>query len=154
MPHPTTDQIMSTDLGPLYPNTHTGRPTHMSDRDAAIWSRYHPWVFQEYAGFYFDAAVGEGATVPDSAPSTMAAMWRRLTKKRIDVIGIRTDAIWIIEVRDSAGHSALGAVLTYLHLLRDNNPFSLPLTGVILTDHADKDAKRVSEAYGIKVIEI
>lgn len=145
---------MTTDLGPLFPANYLDIPPHMSDGDYAIWRRWHAIHYAGFHGWYFDAAVGQGAIIPDGTPNNLAAMWTRLTKKRIDAIGIRDGDIWIIEVRDSAGSSAMGAVLAYIHLLKDDNPFSLPLIPVIITDHADRDTRRVIEAYGVDLIEI
>jgi len=145
---------MATDLGPLFPNNFTGIPTHMSTGDFNIWGRWHAFNWQHFSGFYFDAAVGVGTIPPPGGPEKLRAAWIRLTKKRIDAIGLRADAIWIIEVRATAGSSALGAVLTYLHLLRDDNPFSLPLAGAIITDRADDDSRRVMAAYNITAIEV
>lgn len=126
----------------------------MADGDYAIWQRWHILNYNRFLGWYFDAAVGEGAIIPPNTPPKLAKGWTRLTQKRIDAIGIRADAIWIIEVRDSASSSALGAILTYLDLLKEDNPFSLPLKAVILTDHADRDSRRVTERYGVQIIEI
>lgn len=126
----------------------------MADKDWAIWQRWHLYNHPTVIEFYYDVAVGQGAIIPEGTPQNMARAWTRLTQKRIDAIAVRKDAIWIIEVRDSAGHSALGAVLTYLHLLRDDNPFSLPLMGAIITDHADPDARSTTKEYGITLIEV
>lgn len=145
---------MPTDLGQPFDPDYRGIPPHMSERDFAIWQRYHHWRGKDFLRFYFDAAVGVGGVIPPGTNEKLAKTWTRLTQKRIDVIGIRKDAVWIIEVRDSAGSSALGAVLTYLHLLRDDNPFSLPLRGAILTDHSDGDFKRVIADFGIQLIEV
>jgi hypothetical protein len=145
---------MPTDLGPLFPPNYTGIPTHMSLQDRNIWYRWHPFAWQQFSGFYFDAAVGIGTIPPPGGNEKLRAAWIRLTKKRIDAIGLRKDAIWIIEVRATAGASALGAVLTYLHLLRDDNPFSLPLAGAIITDRADDDSRRVMTAYNVTCIEV
>lgn len=145
---------MPTDLGPLFPPSFSGIPPHMGTNDFKIWQRYYALHGQEFLGFYFDAAVGIGAETPEGTSEKLAKTWTRLTQKRIDVIGIRKDAIWIIEVRDSAGTSALGAVLSYIHLLRDDNPFSLPLRLAVLTDHTDRDMKAVMKDYGIQLIEV
>jgi len=145
---------MPTDLGPVFPADFTGMPPHMGSRDFDIWQRYHQVSGSGFLGFYFDAAVGLGAEMPPDTPEKLAKHWTRLTQKRIDVIGIRKDAVWIIEVRDSAGTSALGAVISYMHLIRNDNPFSLPLRGAVLTDHTDRDMKRVFEDYGIQLIEV
>lgn len=145
---------MATDLGPLVLPSFSGIPTHMSAGDFAIWARWIPFNSQHFQGFHFDAAVGDGSIPPPGGTTKQRAAWTRLTQKRIDAIGIRTEAIWIIEVRESAGSSAMGAVLTYLHLLREDNPFSLPLKGAILTDHSDADFKRVIAAFGITLLEV
>ncbi len=145
---------MPTDLGNPFPPNYNGIPTHMSHGDVAIWRRWHPFNFQHFITFYFDAAVGDGATPPPGGTPKQRAGWIRLTQKRIDVIGVRPDAIWIIEVRETAGSSAMGAVLTYLSLLREDNPFSLPLRGAILTDHSDADFRRVIERFNIALLEV
>lgn len=145
---------MPTDLGPLFPPNFSGIPPHMGSNDFAIWQRYYALHWRDFLGFYFDAAVGQGAEIPDGTPEKLARTWTRLTQKRIDVIAIRSDAVWIIEVRDSAGTSSLGAILSYIHLLRNDNPFSLPLRTAVLTDHADRDMKAVMRDYGIQIIEV
>lgn len=145
---------MPTDLGKLYPATYSGMPPHMGSNDFEIWQRYYTLHWRDFTGFYFDSAVGQGAEIPEGTPEKLARTWTRLTQKRIDVIGIRKDAIWVIEVRDSAGTSALGAVLSYVHLIKNDNPFSLPLRMAVLTDHSDRDMKSIMRDYGIQLLEV
>jgi len=145
---------MPTDLGPQFPPDFTGIPPHMSSGDFAIWQRYHAIFGNKYQSFYFDAAVGDGAEIPAGTAPKLAKTWTRLTQKRIDVIGIRKDAVWIIEVRDSAGTSALGSILSYVNLLKRDNPFSLPIRAAVLTDHSDRDMKAVMRDYGIQLLEV
>jgi len=145
---------MPTDLGKQFGNTWTGRPPHMSSQDWAIWQRWHAFRAKDFMGFYYDCAVGEGTKPPEGGTDKQRAAWIRITQKRIDAIGIRADAIWIIEVRPSAGSSAMGALLTYDHLLKDDNPFALPIRLALVTDATDNDFRRVLKAYGIQVFEV
>lgn len=145
---------MTTDLGPRFEPNWRGRPAHMSAQDWAIWQRWHPFHWTDFVGFYFDAAVGTGAIPPPGGTEKMRTAWVRITQKRIDAIGVRKDSVWILEVRASAGSSALGALLTYHHLLSLDNPFSLPLRLGLITDHSDNDFHRVLKAYNIQIFEV
>lgn len=145
---------MPTDLGALFQNTFAGLPPHMAAGDFNIWQRWRAFNWHRFLAFYFDVAVGNGSPPPAATPEKLAKAWIRLTQKRIDAIGLRPDGVWIIEVREAAGSSALGAVLAYLELLREDNPFSLPLAGAIITDRIDPDFKRVFDRFGITAIEV
>jgi len=145
---------MATDIGQSFLPTFRGRPPHMSAQDFNIWQRWIPFHFQDFTNFYFDAAVGDGAIPPPGGTDKMRAAWTRITQKRIDAIGIRKDAAWILEVRASAGSSALGALLTYDYLLKLNNPFSLPIRLALITDHSDDDFRKVLRAYNVQIFEV
>lgn len=145
---------MPTDLGLKYDPNYNGRPPHMSSQDWAIWQRWLPFHWQDFSAWYFDAAVGVGAAAPPEGTARMRAAWTRITQKRIDAIGVRSTAVWILEIRASAGSSALGALLTYDHLLKRDNPFALPVRLALITDHSDDDFRTVLKAYNVQLFEV
>lgn len=143
---------MSIDLGIFYPKDWAGKPPHMASHDLEIWIRYREKHAHEFIGFYFDAACGTPAEVPPGTPENLARDWIRITSKRIDVIGIKTNEIWIIEVRPDASSGALGTILTYFECARKEPPDSRLIVPVIISDRFDPDIIENAKSFGIILI--
>ncbi len=100
------------------------------------WLRLHE---KEYDRFDFNVRVGRGN---DPGPSFSEADRRNAvmnSQKRIDAVGYKGDQATIIEVKDRAGASALGELLTYALLYwRDRHtepgPFTLLVTNSLQAD--------------------
>ncbi len=111
--------------------------------------------FREIPGEYkYDVLVGHGLTLdPGKYDENILVMTRAITKKRIDVVILTNDIIWIVEIKPNAAMSALGQVLGYVKLYeRDHPAETRPLRPMIITDRASLDDKYLFLTYSIRVI--
>lgn len=145
---------MPVELGALFPRDYAGRPPHVSSQDLPLWDRFQHRFGSDFIGFYFDASLGTPSEVQPDTPENLKRMWTRLTSKRIDVVGVRLNEIWIIELRPSAAAGALGTIMTYIELWREDPPFEKPAFPVIVTDVPDPDLRRLAKKQNITLIEV
>lgn len=143
---------MSVDLGKLYPADWQGTPPHAASNDIPLWDRFQEMFGKEFSGFYFDVSLGTPSDVPAGTEDNLSKMWVRITSKRIDVVGVREDVYWIIELRPQAAAGALGTILTYRELWRGAPPDDKPFIGVIVTDVPDPDLLTMAAANDIKIV--
>lgn len=143
---------MPTLLGPAWPPTFTGFPTRMAPEDLQIWQRWFPTIAQETLQLYFDVGLGDGRPPPEETPPELARMWLRNTQKRADVLIVRQNEVWLVELRFAAQPSAVGRVLTYALLWERDPVIRKPLVPWIVTNGAafDPDVRDTAEAHGIR----
>lgn len=125
---------------------------HMLARDVALWERFidrHPDYYQEVA---YDVKVGKGVELPPDYPGNIKTDALALTRKRIDVVGIRPEGVDVIEVKPLAGLSAIGQVVSYRILFELEQGDGRAIRAVILTDRKDPDYDILCGVLGIKVI--
>lgn len=111
--------------------------------------------FREIKGKYqYDVLVGHGLTLdPAKYEENILVMTRAITKKRIDVVILTKDIIWIVEIKPNAAMSALGQVLGYTKLYaRDFPSETRPLRPMILTDRASLDDKYLFSTYDVRLV--
>lgn len=125
---------------------------HMKPLDQAIWERFISQFPDVYDHVQYDVPVGEvpeHATLPVSDLGGTAEM---LYKRKIDVVGFKGDQIDIIELKPSAGLSAIGQVNGYRALyIRDYSPSVVP-KAIIITDSVDPDAGHVAHLQGVQIV--
>lgn len=121
----------------------------MAPADQAIWVRYLMQGGNLYAPFTYNLRVGDGLQMPpDSSEMDRKTAWA-LTTKRIDVMCASADALRIIEVKQYAGASAVGQLITYRDLYRKTyNPVH-NLEMWLITDQLQPDMKPVLIQSGI-----
>lgn len=143
---------MPTTLGIPYPQTWEGIPPHMSGEDLALWLKYKPTAIQKALRIYFDVGLGGQIEVPEGTSPEMALMWLRNTQKRIDVL-IEEEKKWvIIELRARAQASAVGRLLQYFNLWKENPPDDRTVELRLITDTVDNDTKNLAEKLGITFV--
>jgi hypothetical protein len=136
-------------LGRLFPPDWQGHPPHMSARDFQLWRRFQALQPTLATGYYFDVALGNGDPHTEGASPDTVEMWARLTRFRADALA-DTGAGWIlIELRESAGAGALGALLTYAHLWTADPPDTRPTALWLVTNHLHPDLHTILDAYAI-----
>lgn len=145
---------MPVELGRLYAPQWKGVPPHMSSQDLALWDRFQEFFAGDFSGFYFDAALGTTAPPGDTTDENMIKMWQRVTSKRIDAVGVKADSVWVMEFRPNASVGALGSILTYVTLWRDDPPLDTPAVPVIVTDFPDPDLISLAARQGIRIIKV
>lgn len=145
---------MPLDLGQLFMNDWRGRPPHMSSQDLPLWDKFQDKFGKEFIGFHFDAALGTPSEVPAGTDPSMAKMWTRLTSKRIDAVGVKSDSYSIIEVRPEAAAGALGTILTYRAAWFKDPPDNKPTEFIIVSDIFDPDIIGNAKAFNIILIAV
>lgn len=86
------------DLGPEFPPAWRGRPPAMLDADIPVWLRYLDRHAGEFRRFWYNVRITSedlGARFPAADAREIAGA---LLPKRIDAVGERAAALWIIEV--------------------------------------------------------
>lgn len=123
----------------------------MHGNDLAIWSQYLMQGGNRLAPFEYDVPVGHGVRMPPDATAMQLKVAADLTTKRIDVLAKRPTMTVIIEVKYRAGASAVGQLLTYGQLYRQDNPDAPPIVLLLVTDELQPDMREVFSNNGIFV---
>lgn len=143
---------MPTTLGTPYARTWEGVPPHMSGEDLELWRKYHTEAIKNAIHLYFDVGLGGQTEVPPGTSPEMALMWLRNTQKRIDVL-VEEEKKWIImELRARAQASAIGRLLQYFNLWKDNPPNEKAVELRLVTNSEDTDTKNLAEKLGITFV--
>lgn len=145
---------MSVNLGKLYDRDWQGTPPHAASNDLPLWERFQEKYGMEFTGFYFDVSLGTPSPVGAAEADPLGKMWTRITSKRIDVVGVREDMYWIIELRPQAAAGALGTIITYRELWRAAPPDDKAFIGVIVTDVPDPDLIIMAAQQDIKIVAV
>lgn len=117
------------------------------------------WLAQheaEFAAFEYNVPVGPGApakvTLPGIDPDMAARIerrWLHTTRRRIDALGWKADAVWVIEIAESASGAVFGQVLSYAELLPVTRLVTVPVVPVILARYFSPDSLFLCQSYGI-----
>lgn len=138
--------------GPEYPPDKLEKYPHMFPLDIPIWERFIDSFSADFLGFDYDVKVGSGTKPVAGLGDKYKRMQAILSKYRIDVVGHKADAIWIIETKPDAGTIAIGQVELYTGLYeRDFKP-TLPVIGAIVTNRELPDIREFSETKGYEYI--
>ncbi len=125
---------------------------HMFPLDIAIWKRFLKKFDANYNSFKYDIKVGEGRPPLKHWDKATKRMQEILTKKRIDAVGFGPSFVDVIEVKPSAGPSALGQIITYTALFKNTFDTDLPVRPVIVTDTPEPDMVRLTDELGIILV--
>lgn len=135
-----------------YPYKKLAKYPHLMPKDVEVWEKFldsHPKYFNEVE---YDVHVGQGVTTPPEAPKEYAYDYKHLTKKRIDVVGHKGEIIFIVEIKPSAGLSAVGQAFGLSQLFRAENPNVARILPCIITDRIDKDIAQICERMRIVLL--
>lgn len=143
------------DLGPEFPPAWRGRPPAMLDADVPVWLRYLDRHADEFRRFWYNVRITSddlAARFPDPELRAIAAA---LLPKRIDAVGERDEALWIIEVAAIIGLRSIGQALTYASLWRQERPTEAArVRAVLVCGRCGPDEQSGARAAGVEVIEI
>jgi len=140
---------MPTDLGPLYPATFRGKPPHISPEDYLIFDRWWPTWSKGVTATYFDVGLGKGVPIPPGTPPNYAKMRTRLSQARADIVAIKSNQLWIIELRFQANTNAVGRVLGYKTLYLEDPILGKDVHLLIVSNLADAIMPAVTKSVGI-----
>lgn len=145
---------MPTTLGTPYSRAWEGVPPHMIAEDLTLWNKYRNTAIQKAKNLYFDVGLGGQTEVPPGTSPEMATMWLRNTQKRVDVLVEEENKWVIIELRARAQASAVGRILQYFNLWREDPPDDKIVELRLVTDTEDRDTKNLAERLGITFVVI
>jgi len=124
----------------------------MFPKDITIWERFLVSPANDFEGFDYDIKVGSVPQFPDGLDTSVYKAGNILWKKRIDAVGHKNGKIYIIEVKPHAGSSAIGQVLGYVQLYREEIKPSVGLIGMVVTDNPEIDFQRIAAPNMIQFV--
>lgn len=142
---------MPTTLGQEYSTIWRGKPPHMLAPDIPIWYRFLDEHAAEFNKLYYDCQLGGVTLTAQDLEDPMVRMSRALLAKRADAIAETNDQTWLIEVSASPGMRALGQLLTYHELWKQDPQISKPIHLILVADQVDPDILPAYTQYLISV---
>ena len=130
---------MPTDLGPKYSTDWRGKPPHMLAPDQPVWYRFLDQAAPQFLSLYYDCLLGGPTLTGSDIQDPMKRMWRAVTSKRADAIAETQTETWLIEVSSYPGMRAIGQLLTYRNLWREDPRIKKPTKMVLVADDFDPD---------------
>ena len=106
----------------------------MARRDVPLWHRWLDLFGSRYQAFFYDVALGSGTDPGSQEDPSLRAGFIRVTRLRVDALGVQPDRWTLFEVRPTAGAGALGALVTYTALWALDPPDRRPLHPTLVTD--------------------
>jgi hypothetical protein len=94
----------------------------MSAEEGIIWGKFLASHGKDYDRFDYDLRVGSGISPSGEVPELFQKDYKDLTKKRIDAVGYKNNLATIFEVKQRANFSAIGQLLGYGMLFREDYP--------------------------------
>lgn len=125
---------------------------HLLPEDAQLWNDYLSLYSPPHTTFMYDVAVGPGRDPGDNYDESIRNMALQLSKRRIDVVGIRPDGVDIFELTQSAGLKAAGQAIVYPHLLTVTWSLTLPVTTTIICRNCQDDIQPVLLAHNVRLV--
>ena len=122
---------------------------HLSDEESRVWQRYMANNPARFFQVYYDMRVGEGRNLPIDSDPTYQGAWWDLSRRRVDVIAEDQEAVYIIELKQTADFKAVMQAYGYAVLFRDNYPTDKLVVPVVLASHYNPDVKRIAKEIDV-----
>lgn len=140
---------MPTDLGRIFTPVITVNPPHMSPEDTPIYRRWAIHGLKNALRQYFDVGLGR-ITVPKGVTDPgMIKSWIRINQKRADAIIEYEDHVKIVEFRHEVTPNAIGRILTYGMLWKEDAVIKKPYQLLIVSNRFDRDVDELTKSIGI-----
>ena len=114
----------------------------------AAWLRQHE---AEYDRFDYNVRIGAGVDPGPSWSDDIRRMAVANSQLRIDAIAWNGNSPTLIEVKDEAGPTAIGQLLSYDAVWQADNPGTPTPALILVTDHLQANMGTVAQARGIRV---
>jgi len=128
-------------LQPFYP--------HLTENEAAIWSRF----IDKYPDFFewcaYDVCVGKTRTNNEDLRPEIQRNKEYLGRYKIDVLGFKNGAYWIIEIKKSATSTAMGEIWLYEHCFRECFGNDIITETMVVTDEERPNVRDALEKDGV-----
>lgn len=140
---------MPTALGRSFPPKVITHPPHMSAEDLPIYRRWAVYGLKGAIWQFFDVGLGVVDIPHEHQGKPLGDMWEKVNQKRADAVIEYEDHVKIVEFRHEASPNAIGRILTYGVLWKDDPVIDKPHRLLIVSNRMDKDVDRLARALGI-----
>jgi hypothetical protein len=110
------------------------------------WLRLHE---SEYTSFDYNVRTGTGTDPGPTYPQNIRDMGVAVTQKRIDAIAWNGNVPTLIEVKNRATLTAVGQILAYKVLFKQDNPLSPDPKLLLVAAKFDPDVYAVLQSHGV-----
>jgi len=128
------------------------RYPHMKPREVEIWKKYLRAYGERFEYYDYDLHVGEGCGPVPGLSEKYQDMAKRLSQKRIDVVGYIGDRVYIIELKPVADMEAIGQLKVYKTLYEDKYGSGSAKGLIIVAEKADQDIRRSAKEQDIEIM--
>ena len=125
---------------------------HLSRKETEIWNRFIQKYPEKFDSVDYDVVCGTGHEVDEDLEEPWASNSRYLGKYKIDVVAYSGEKHYVVEIRPSAGPSAIGSSLSYAVLYEAKWDYKIEAEPVLVTDVERPDMKRLCEEHDIEYI--
>jgi hypothetical protein len=123
----------------------------MMPRECVILSAWLKLHEPEYDRFEYNRRIGAGVDPGPAWADNIRQMAVQNSQLRIDAIGWNGATPTIIEVKDEAGPTAIGQLLSYDAVWQVDYPGTPTPALILVTDHLQANMATVAQARGIRV---
>ena len=124
---------------------------HMKAGEAAVWERFLRALPFAATSIDYDVRLGEGAQLPPDVPEWVRNMAWALSTKRVDAVVHTPTAVVLVEVKARASLSAVGQLLSYEVLYRQQFHPTKAMRRLIVAESIAPDMAPVLQTYGIEL---
>ena len=125
---------------------------HMSPGEAKLWDRYLAWSPHRFLTLTYDLHLGDSAPLDPSWEPWLVNLVMATSRKRVDVIGETEKEIIIYEIKEYAGMGALGQLLCYEALYREEYKPTKSIRKTVITDRLPPNMATIFPQFNIEVI--
>jgi len=124
----------------------------MLKTDIPVWWRFVEQYELYIKEIYYDVEVGGIALTPEQQKDPIWRAWQRDVAKRIDALCVTDRGLWIVEVSKIPSIRALGQLLLYKELWREDPKLPGPVELLLVCEDIDADMLSPLAKAGIKPI--
>lgn len=125
---------------------------HMLSEDTDVWTQYLKRPVKPILEVWYDVHVGFGLANSFIGDPLGARIARGVLRKRIDVVCLLEDAIWVVEIKPWASMLALGQAISYYRMFVTEYLITKPACPVVICDSVDEDLISVYRAANVGLI--
>jgi len=124
----------------------------MSPKEVELWDRYLTWSPHVFTKLTYDLHLGDSTPIDPTWEPWLVDLVMATSRKRVDVIGETDKEILIFEVKEYAGMGALGQLLCYEQLYREEHSPTKPLKKVTITDRLPPSMGVLFKQFNVEVV--
>jgi len=125
---------------------------HMSPGEEKLWERYLTWCPYVFLHLTYDLHLGDSAPLDPSWEQWLVNLVLATSRKRVDVIGETEKEIIIYELKEYAGMNALGQLLCYEALYREEYKPTKPIRKTVITDRLPPNMEILFPQFNVEII--